>query len=98
MKKILNPLSIVKYPIINEKTTNLLSENKYTFLVDRKAKKGVIKWVIEYLFNVKVTNINTLMKPKKKRAVGRFSGYKPQYKKAIVTLQAGDKINLFPNI
>jgi large subunit ribosomal protein L23 len=98
MKKYINPLSIIKYPVINEKSTNLLSENKYTFLVDKKAKKSVIKWVIEYLFNVKVTNINTLMKPKKKRAVGRFSGYKPQYKKAIVTLQSGDKINLFPNI
>lgn len=98
MKKKINPISIVKYPVINEKTTNLLSENKYTFLVDKKAKKSVIKWVIEYLFDVKVTNINTLIKPRKKRTVGRFSGYRPQYKKAIVTLKSGDKINLFPNI
>ena len=41
--KIKNPISVIKKPIINEKATNLLSENKYTFLVDRKAKKSLIK-------------------------------------------------------
>jgi large subunit ribosomal protein L23 len=96
--KIKNPISVIKKPIINEKATNLLSENKYTFLVDRKAKKSLIKDTIEYLFDVNVTNINTLITPKKKRTVGKFSGYKTQCKKAIITIKSGETINLFPNI
>ena len=60
--------------------------------------KVTIKKVIEYVFDVNVTNVNTLMSPKKKRTVGRFSGYLSQYKKAIVTLKDGDKINLFPDM
>ena len=54
--------------------------------------------MIEYVFNVSVTNVNTLRSPMKKRTVGRFSGYKAQYKKAIVTVKDGDTITLFPDM
>jgi len=93
-----NIIAVLKYPVISDKTTRLLENNKYTFMVDRRANKITIKKVIEYVFDVSVTNVNTLMSPKKKRTVGRFSGYRAQYKKAIVTLKDGDKINLFPDM
>jgi large subunit ribosomal protein L23 len=89
-------LGNIKYPIITDKATKLLEQNKYTFIVDKKANKFTLKKVIEYLFNVNVANINTLNLKKKKRTVGRFSGYKSQYKKAIITLKDGNSINLFP--
>jgi large subunit ribosomal protein L23 len=97
-KDLHNVISILKYPVISDKTTRLLETNKYTFMVDRRANKLTIKKVIEYVFNVNVTSLNTLIMPKKKRTVGRFSGYLSQYKKAIVTLIDGDKINLFPDM
>jgi large subunit ribosomal protein L23 len=86
---------IIKYPIITDKATRLLENNQYSFIVDRYSNKIVIKSAIEYLFNVKVTKINTCNLPKKKKRVGKYIGWKPQYKKAIVTLSDGDLINLF---
>lgn len=91
-------LNIIKYPVISDKATRLLERNKYTFMVDRKANKFTIKKVIEFIFSVNVIKINTLTQPNKKRTVGRFSGYKSRYKKAIITLKDGDTINLFPDI
>nr|YP_009684644.1 ribosomal protein L23 [Pseudopedinella elastica]QDR24730.1 ribosomal protein L23 [Pseudopedinella elastica] len=91
-------LGLIKYPVISDKTTRLIQGNKYTFMVDKRANKFTIKKIVEYVFDVNVINVNTLRSPRKKRTVGRFSGYRPQYKKAIVTLKAGDSINLFPDI
>lgn len=91
-------LGIIKYPLISDKATRLLESNKYSFVVDRRANKFTVKKIIEYIFNVQVLNVNTLTNPKKKRTVGRFSGYKSQYKKAIITLKDGDRINLFPDM
>ena len=91
-------LGLIKYPLISDKTTRLIQNNKYTFVVDKRANKFTIKKIIEYVFDVSVIKVNTLSAPRKKRTVGRFSGYKPQYKKAIITLKNGDSINLFPDI
>nr|YP_010726366.1 ribosomal protein L23 [Hypnea brasiliensis]WCH55368.1 ribosomal protein L23 [Hypnea brasiliensis]WDY84841.1 ribosomal protein L23 [Hypnea brasiliensis] len=89
-------IDIIKYPIITDKSTQLLEENQYSFAVDNKADKTDIKTIIEYTFNVKVKNINTCnIHPKKKR-VGKFIGYKKRYKKAIITLKNNYSINLFP--
>ena len=85
-------------PIVTEKATLLLEQNKYVFDVLPKATKPAIKAAIEDLFNVTVTKVNTLRLPRKQRRVGRFVGYKPQYKRAIVTLQEGDSITLFPEV
>ena len=86
---------IIKYPIITDKATRLLENNQYTFIVDRYSDKLTIKASIEYLFDVKVVKINTCRLPRKKKRVGKYIGWKTQYKKAIVTLSEGDVINLF---
>ena len=91
----INNAQIIKYPIITDKATRLLENNQYSFIVDRYSDKIAIKGAIEYLFNVKVIKINTCRLPRKKKRVGKYIGYKPQYKKAIVTLSEGDVINLF---
>ncbi|NEO30086.1 MAG: 50S ribosomal protein L23 [Symploca sp. SIO3C6] len=89
---------LVLRPIVTEKATLLLEQNKYVFDVKPKATKPEIKAAIESLFEVKVVGVNTLRPPRKKRRVGRFIGYKPQYKRAIVTLAEGDSIGLFPDV
>ena len=93
---------LVRRPIVTEKATFLMEENKYTFEVTLQATKPEIKAAIEDLFQVKVVQVNTLRPPRKKRRVGRFVGYKPQYKRAIVTLAPGEenKIRqvLFPDV
>ena len=88
-------VQIVKYPIITDKATRLLENNQYSFVVDRYSDKIEIKEAIENLFDVKVIKLNTCRLPRKKKRVGRYIGWKPQYKKAIVTLSEGDVINLF---
>ncbi|HLO83564.1 MAG TPA: 50S ribosomal protein L23 [Nostocaceae cyanobacterium] len=93
---------LIRRPIVTEKATILMEQNKYTFEVTPKATKPEIKAAIEDLFDVKVTKINTLNPPRKKRRVGKFIGFKPQYKKAIVTIAPGDveKVRsiLFPDV
>ena len=86
---------IIKYPIITDKATRLLENNQYSFIVDRYCDKLSIKSTIENLFNVKVIKVNTCRLPRKKKRIGKSIGFKPQYKKAIVTLMEGDVINLF---
>lgn len=87
-------LEILKAPVITEKAQNAKMDGKYIFKVDPKANKTEIKIAIEKIFNVKVTDIKTMnVKPKKKR-VGRYTGFKPRYKKAIVTLLEGQTIEL----
>lgn len=93
---------LVRRPIVTEKATRLMEENKYTFEVNPKATKPEIKAAIEDLFEVKVVQVNTHRPPRKKRRVGKFIGFKPHYKRAIVTLAPGDeeKIRsvLFPEV
>ena len=86
---------IIKYPIITDKAGILLENNQYTFVVDKFCNKPLIKSAIEYLFNVRVIKVNTSNLPKKKKRIGKYIGWKPQYKKAIVKLADGDVINLF---
>ncbi len=86
---------IIKYPLITDKAMRSLENNQYSFVVDRYSDKTAIKDSIEFLFNVKVNKVNTCRLPRKKKRVGKYIGWKPQYKKAIVTLIEGDTINLF---
>lgn len=88
-------IQIIKYPIITDKTMRSLDTNQYSFVVDRYSDKVAIKSSIECLFDVKVIKVNTCRLPRKKKRVGKYIGWKPQYKKAIVTLAEGDTINLF---
>nr|QXM16354.1 ribosomal protein L23 [Chaetoceros gracilis]QXM17206.1 ribosomal protein L23 [Chaetoceros muellerii] len=86
---------IIKYPIITDKATRLLENNQYSFIVNPSSDKLTIKATIEYLFNVKVIKVTTSHLPRKKKRIGKYIGWKSQYKKAIVTLADGDTINLF---
>jgi large subunit ribosomal protein L23 len=90
-----NSIHTIKYPLITDKATRLLEKNQYTFIVDSSSDKTNIKQSLEYLFNVKIIKINTCQLPKKQKRVGKFIGWKPHYKKAIVTLAEGNTINLF---
>ena len=90
-----NYRDIIKAPIITEKSSNIASdERKYVFKVDAKANKSQIKDAIEKIFKVKVESVNTVNVHPKKKRVGRYSGMTNKYKKAIVTLVNGNKIDL----
>ncbi|MGF1541948.1 MAG: 50S ribosomal protein L23 [Pleurocapsa sp.] len=89
---------LILKPIITEKGTIQMELGKYVFDVLPKATKPEIRAAIESLFDVTVVKVNTLTLPRKKRRVGRFVGYKAQYKRAIVTLKDGDSIVLFPDV
>jgi large subunit ribosomal protein L23 len=87
---------IIKAPIITEQSTKLIeSQNKYTFKVDRKANKVEIKKAIETIFNVKVIAVNTVNVLPKFKRMGKYEGYKSAYKKAVVLLAEGNKIDAF---
>ena len=88
-------LSLVKYPILTEKTIRLIEQNQYSFAIDPKANKVDLKQAIEQLFDVKVISVNTSLLPLRKRRVGKFIGKKARYKRAIVKLVPEDSITLF---
>lgn len=89
-----NYRDIIKAPIITEKSANLAADEKtYVFKVDVKANKSQIKDAIEKIFNVKVEKVNTVNVHPKKKRVGRYTGMTNKYKKAIVTLANGNKID-----
>lgn len=90
-----DPQDIIKKPVITEKSYSLAGQNKYTFIVAPAANKVEIKKAVESLFKVKVLKVNTLNVKGKPRRVRGIAGYKPDYKKAIVTLRPGDKIEVF---
>lgn len=89
---------LIRRPIVTEKATRLLEENKYTFEVVPQATKPEIKAAIQELFGVAVVRVNTVNLPRKQRRVGKFAGFRPHYKRAIVTLAPGDSITLFPEV
>lgn len=87
-------------PLVTEKMTNITADKgKYGFLVNPKANKIQIAKAIEEKFNVHVTEVKTINHPGKTktqfRKKGRFTGKTAKYKKAIITLKEGEKIELF---
>ena len=82
-------------PIITEAATASMEKNKYIFKISNFANKVQIKQVIERIYKVKVEKINTVSLPKKARNRGRVSGWKAAYRKAIITLKEGSKIDIF---
>jgi large subunit ribosomal protein L23 len=87
---------ILQRPIVTEKAVKLMEQNKFVFDVAPKSTKIDIKAAIENMFSVKVLRVDTYNPPRRKKRVGRFAGYKPHYKRAIVTLPAGQTIPIFP--
>ena len=91
-----DPYNIIIRPLLTEKTISKTAQNKYTFQVDLHANKIEIGDAVQRIFNVKVEKVNTLRVRGKTRRLGRFpEGRKPSWKKAIVTLKAGDRIEVF---
>jgi len=96
MEKINNHLyKVIIEPIITEKSVVLSEKGKYTFKVDKKATKNEIKKAIKKLFNVEATDVNIIKTKPKKMMRRRVEGVKSGYKKAIVTLKKGQKIDIF---
>lgn len=88
---------ILVEPWITEASTAMGEMNKYVFKVFPKARKKQIKDSVEKVYGVKVVSVNTVTMPRKARHQGRTTGWKAGFKKAIVTLKAGDSIDLFGN-
>ncbi|MBI4846659.1 MAG: 50S ribosomal protein L23 [Candidatus Omnitrophica bacterium] len=88
------PFQIIKHILRTEKGTKLEPQNKYIFCVNKKANKVQIKEAIEYIYRVKVHSVNTTVMPGKMRRVRYKAGKTPDWKKALVTLQKGQKINI----
>lgn len=86
----------IKFPVITGKAAKLLEKSQYTFLVDARLNKPEIKVLIEKLFSYKVLAVNTSIPPRKKRRLGRYKGFKVNYKRAIITLDSQDVISFFP--
>ncbi len=86
-------------PIITEKSDKATNNSVYTFVVDRKTNKLQVAKAVEAMFNVSVSGVNTTVIPGKTKSrstrSGVVKGVKPAYKKAFVTLQEGEKIDLF---
>lgn len=86
---------VIIRPLITEKSTMMIEEGKYTFVVAKQASKDEIKAAVESIFNVKVLSVNTVNCIGKTRRMGRNVGKRPDYKKAIVRLAAGETIEFF---
>lgn len=89
---------LIKRPVITEKTTKMMEENKYCFVVDPKANKTQIKQAIETVFNVKVQSVNTTNILGKIKKMGRHAGRRPSWKRATVTLKKGSRIEFFEGV
>jgi large subunit ribosomal protein L23 len=92
----MTPADIIKRPIaLTEKAARLKEDNKVVFEVALGANKIQIKSAVEALFNVKVVDVNTLVQRGKPKRLGRQELKRPNWKKAVVTLQEGDDIQFF---
>lgn len=86
-----DPRDIIIRPVITERTSDMMSEMKYTFEVDIRSNKTEIKQAVEQIFKVKVESVRTMRMPAKPKRYGRYSGYRPEWKKAIVKLTSDSK-------
>lgn len=89
---------VIIRPLVTEKSTDLMQENKYTFEVALAADKAQIRRAVEQIFKVQVLKVNTLRQRGKKRRMGRFVGKRPDRKKAIVQLAEGQRIEIFEGL
>lgn len=89
---------VLRRPLITEKNTTLQAQGKYAFEVASEANKHQIKQAVENAFKVKVTTVNVMTVPGKTRRTGRRQVLTQSWKKAIVTLKPGDKIELFEGV
>ncbi len=88
----MNIYEVLRRPIVTEKATRLTGENKYTFEIARGANKQQVRQAVEKNFKVNVVDVNVINVPGKMRRVGRHRGMTPSWKKAVVTLHEGQRI------
>ena len=94
-----DPRQVIVRPVVTERSTALADDSgKYTFIVSRDANKIEIKNAVQTLFDVKVRDVRTAVFRGKLRRVGRSSGHKPGFKKAVVTLVEGERIDVYEGI
>jgi large subunit ribosomal protein L23 len=89
---------VLRRPLVTEKNTMLQAQNKYAFEVAKEANKPQIKQAVEKAFKVKVITVNVTKVSGKARRVGRRIVQTSPWKKAIVTLRSGDKIEFFEGV
>ncbi len=95
----MDPHQIIIRPVISEKSYNLIeSEGQYTFQVDRRANRNQIKCAVEEAFDVKVQRVNTAHVKSKPKRQGLARGRTSTWKKAVVKLAEGDRIELFEGV
>jgi large subunit ribosomal protein L23 len=82
-------------PVISEKSYGLLDQNKYTFIVHPDSNKTEIKIAVEKVFNVKVERVNTINRQGKRKRTKQGFGKRKDTKRAVVSLAAGDRIEIF---
>jgi len=90
-----DPREIVIAPVVSEKSYGLIDRGKYTFIVDPRASKTEVRIAIEKIFKVRVLSVNTVNRQGKTRRTRYGTGRRKATKRAIVTLQAGDTIDIF---
>ncbi len=90
----MNDAFIIKKPWITEKSTDLTAEGKYVFVVKEKATKPEIKKAIHELYKVDVVDVNVVNRPAKQKRFMNKRGFQEGYRKAIVTIKEGQKIDL----
>ena len=90
-----NPRDVLIRPLITEKTSMMMQENKYAFQVALNANKVEIRQAVEQIFEVKVLSVNTVRVLGKVKRMGRTQGKRSDYKKAIVKLAEGQTIEFF---
>lgn len=93
-----NARDIIVRPLITEKTTSLMQDNKFTFVVRLTANKVEIRQAVEEIFKVKVLKVNTVRVLGKVKRMGKTQGKRADYKKAIITLAPGETIPFFEGV
>ena len=91
----LHPNEVLLAPVVSEKSYGLVNDRKYSFRVHKDAHKTQIRQAVEQLFDVKVERVNVLKVQSKPKRRGLFKGTRPGFKKAIVTLRPGQRIEIF---
>jgi large subunit ribosomal protein L23 len=95
----MNPHDVIRRPLITEKSTAGAAEGRYTFEVALHANKVQIKQAVQAIWPaVHVLKVNTAIMPGKPRRVGRSAGVRPDWKKAVVTLRRGERIEFFEGL
>ena len=98
MPKEIHPYAVILRPLVTEKSTILAGQNQYAFRVARDANKLQIKEAVELAFNVEVKAVNVMNVPGKSKRYRLGQAFAPDWKKAVVTLKPGHKIELIEGV